>query len=194
MLIFFWTRKLCFAKSKWNLSLKRFEFCLKHRTHKFSTSLQLAKYMLSLSLRPNLSWFFFFLDKKAEVWKVLFTKAKEYHKYLSFTHFALYITNKHKTALPFNYICTIFLYCHRFVTFYFLSKSTESIAQQLTAPWFPITFSWVSYSYENKTWKQKYKLVISIRHFGYIFCWKHTCRSFFIWVELTRNVTSVSGV
>lgn len=38
VLIFFWTRKLCFAKSKWNSSLKRFEFCLQHKTHKFSTS------------------------------------------------------------------------------------------------------------------------------------------------------------
>lgn len=43
VLVFFWTRKLCFAKSKWNLSLKRFEFCLKCSTHKFSTSLQLDK-------------------------------------------------------------------------------------------------------------------------------------------------------
>lgn len=47
--------------------------------------------------------------RKAEVWKVLFTKAKECHKYLSSTNFALHITNKYKTALPFKYICSFSL-------------------------------------------------------------------------------------
>lgn len=37
-LIFFWTRKLCFAKSKWNSNLKRSEFRLQLRTLKFSSS------------------------------------------------------------------------------------------------------------------------------------------------------------
>lgn len=68
------------------------------------------------------------------------------------------ITSKHKIVLPFNYICTIFLYCNRFVTFYFLNRSTESTAQELSASCFSITFSWVSYSHENKTWKQNWSI------------------------------------
>lgn len=98
-------------------------------------------------------FFFFFLDKKAAVWKILFTKAKEYHKYRNFTNFALHIINKCRTVLPFNCICTIFLYCNRFVTFYFLNRSTESTLQELSATGFSSTFSWVSNSHENKTWK-----------------------------------------
>jgi hypothetical protein len=43
--------------------------------------------------------------------------------------------------------------------------------------WFPI--SWVSYSYENKTWKENYgvkSLLARVIYFGHTFCYtdKHT--------------------
>ena len=64
------------------------------------------------------------------MWKALFTKANECYKFLSFTNFALHITNKYKTALSLDFICKVFLYYNGFVTFYFPNRCKESIAQE----------------------------------------------------------------
>lgn len=77
-------------------------------------------------------------EGRKEVWKVFLTTAKEYHKYLSSTNFALNITNK--TALPFNYICT-FSTLIDLLHFIFQTGLQNFIVQEMTHTCFSMTFS-----------------------------------------------------